>query len=109
MSAFNIAKIVQLAGEAGIAPEVFDGWEGRELALYRDLTARSADPAIATRIASEKLARELWVLDLGHKATGVSKTQGRAFQVKLDESGIRYASGPVGDVYFKRIQRVTRE
>jgi len=89
---------------------LFEGWEGHELALYADFGGgRGTSLEIAERINREKAAARLWVLDLGNRAVSLPDSQGGAFQRKLEQNGIPYSTGPLDDVYFRRIERVTRD
>ena len=103
---FDVARIVELAAEAGIPSDVFSGWEGHELGLYRDDQARATSVELATAIAREKGRRQDWILDLGHRAVALSKSEGTALAGKLDDAKIPYARTDVQDAYYRRIRRV---
>jgi hypothetical protein len=96
-----------MAKSVGIARELFAGWEGHELALYRDTVARSRSAEVGARVAREKAARQGWVLDLGLRAVALPCAQGEALQAKLDQAAVSYERGSVTDAYIRRVHRVT--
>ncbi len=109
MDGSAIADVVRLALESGVSEDVFSGWAGGELALYQDTVGRSSSPDVAARIATEKAGRRDWVLDLGHRAVVLPRAQGELLQNKLEQAGISYSTGDLGDVYLRRVERVARD
>ena len=101
--------VIRLAVETGVSKDLFEGWDGTELALYTDRGGASASLEIAQAIAAEKAARRDWVLDLGNRAFALPEAQGLGLQAKLDQGGIPYESGPQGVPYLKRTRWAINE
>ena len=98
----DVAKITELAKQAGIDTELFDGWDGHALALYPIRGGSSASLQVAQRQARENAARQNWVLDLGHRAVSLPREQGEAFKRKLDDEGIEVETSSLAVDYMKR-------
>ncbi|HEX4516483.1 MAG TPA: hypothetical protein VH054_23210 [Polyangiaceae bacterium] len=94
--------VVQVAAEIGISANLFDGWDGRELALYPDLEAHSRSNAPSLR---EKVALGDWIVDLGNRAFSVTRSIGERLQAALDSRDIPYATGSQGEPFLKRSRR----
>jgi len=101
--------VVALASEAGISVDLFNGWDGHELALYPNAGGLSASVEVAQQTARENARRGEWVVDLGNRAFAISSTQGTAFRAKLDEDHIVYETGPQTLPYLKRTRWAVKE
>src|SRR5450432_3167708 len=51
VNATQVADVVRIATEVGVPAELFEGWQGHELALYQDTVGRSASLEVARREA----------------------------------------------------------
>lgn len=101
--------VVRIAVEIGVASDLFDGWDGGELALYPDEGGRSASLDVALEIAREKARRGDWIVDIGNRAFALPKPQGIALRAKLDALGIGYETGPQAEPFLKRTRWAVRE
>lgn len=109
VNATQVAEVLRIAAELGIAADLFTGWEGHELALYQDTVGRSASLEVARREAQRKAALGDWTLDLGNRAAGLPREQGARFRDRLTAAGIPFDTGSQSIAYIKRIHAVSSQ
>lgn len=78
-------QVIECAKRAGIAESEFEGWDGKRIALYRDVVGRGPD---ASRRAKDKVRAGNWVLDLGNRSSRLARQQGIALDSALTDAGI---------------------
>jgi hypothetical protein len=106
MNPEQAAEVVRIAEELGIAPGLFDGWQGHEFALYQDMVGRSSSLSAAVAEAEQRAARGDWTLDLGIRAVGLPRNQGTTFKARLEAAGISIGTWSQTTKYIKRIHSI---
>jgi hypothetical protein len=109
MNSAQVADVLRIASELGIPADLFEGWQGNELALYQDTTGVGASFEIAQRESQRKAAPGDWTLDLGNRAAGLPRDQGASFRDRLAGAGIPFATGSQSIAYIKRIHAVSSD
>jgi hypothetical protein len=105
----RIEEVIRLAAEAGVPTDLFRGWEGQELALYRGTAGRSASVGITHDVSPGEVPRQDWTLDLGNRAVSIPRAQGEALKSKLDSARISYATGSLANAYMRRVHEGSSE
>jgi hypothetical protein len=109
VNAEQTATVVRIATALGIAADLFDGWQGEELALYQDTVGVSSSLAAAQAEARRKAALGNWTLDLGIRAVGLPRDQGALLRQALEDAGVPIENRSQASKYIRRIHAVGAE
>jgi hypothetical protein len=105
MSYEQVTKVKELALQIGIDTNLFEGWDGHEIALYRVTGGSSHSYEVARQQMIENARVETWVLDLGNRSVGLPPQQARALKQKLADANITVQDGSLAQSYMARALR----